>query len=223
MELTAQIFGGWAWRPDLPNTSIKVHIYLTNTTTGQSNIFHTSAVANMYRGDLVSVGIGNGYHGFCASIDWNNYPAGNYSVVVYAIGENGNNPALFNSPRYYTNSNSVVGGQVSGLTDTTVYNITNKASSKCLNVNYGTDANGTNVNQYTNDGSAEQMFKLVYNSARNSYKLHTMSSTLGTNRVLDVYRPIQSGSNVDIWTPNDNDAQDFFIVNRGIGKLIKIQ
>ena len=61
------------------------------------------------------------------------------------------------------------------------------------------------------------MFQLVYNSSRSSYKLYTMSSSYGTNRVLDVYRPIQSGSNVDIWTPNDNDAQDFFIVNRGNG------
>lgn len=121
-------------------------------------------------------------------------------------------------------SNLSFAGQVSGLTDGYVYNITNKASNKCLNVNFGTDANGTNVTQFTKDGSLEQRFKLVYNSSRDSYKLYTMCSSNGTNRVLDILRTggsasgsIASGCNVDIWTPNDNDAQDFKIINRGGG------
>ena len=105
-----------------------------------------------------------------------------------------------------------------------IYNVYNKASGKCLNVNYGTDANGTNVTQYTKDGSIEQRFKLVYNSSRNSYKLYAICSSNGTNRVLDILRTggsasgtIVSGCNVDIWSPNDNDAQDFVISDRGNG------
>lgn len=113
--------------------------------------------------------------------------------------------------------NPVYAAETSGLTNGSVYNLMNKASGKCLNVNYGTDANGTNVTQFTKDGTIEQRFKLVYNSSRDSYKLYAMCSSTGTNRVVDIYRPIQSGANVDIWTPNDNDAQDMIITNRGNG------
>lgn len=112
---------------------------------------------------------------------------------------------------------TVEAAQTSGLTNGYIYNLTNKASGKCLNVNYGTDANGTNVTQYTKDGSPEQRFKLVYNSSRDSYKLYAICSSNGGNRVVDIYRPIQSGANVDIWTPDDNDAQDLIITSRGNG------
>lgn len=44
-----------------------------------------------------------------------------------------------------------------------------------------------------------------------------MCSSNGGNRVIDIYRPIQAGANVDIWTPDDNDAQDLIIINRGSG------
>ena len=47
--------------------------------------------------------------------------------------------------------------------------------------------NGTNVIQWTNDGSIEQKFRLVYNS-RDSYKLHAMCSSKGSNRVVDIYK-----------------------------------
>lgn len=115
-------------------------------------------------------------------------------------------------------SNKIVfAAQTSGLSSNKVYHIINKASGKCINVNYGTDANGTNVNQYTKDGSIEQYFKLVYNSSRDSYKLYSMCSSYGGNRVIDIYRPIQAGANIDIWTPDDNDAQDLIIINRGNG------
>lgn len=94
-----------------------------------------------------------------------------------------------------------------------VYNIFNKASGKCLNVNYGTDANGTNVTQYTPDGSLEQRFKLKAN-LRNSFNIYPMCSSSG--RVLDILRvngsssgAIASGCNIDIWKSGDNDAQDF--------------
>lgn len=114
-------------------------------------------------------------------------------------------------------NNLVCAAQTSGLTNGSVYNLTNKASGKSLNVNYASDANGTNVNQYTKDGSTEQFFKLVYNASSDSYKLYAMCSSSGGNRVIDVYRPIQVGSNVDIWTPNDDEAQNLIIINRGNG------
>ena len=112
---------------------------------------------------------------------------------------------------------TVNAAQTSGLTNGYIYNLINRASEKCLNVNYGTDANGTNVNQYTKDGSPEQRFKLVYNSSSDAYKLYAICSSNGSNRVIDIYKPIQSGANIDIWTPNDHEAQYFIITDRGSG------
>lgn len=61
---------------------------------------------------------------------------------------------------------------VSVITSGAVYNIINSGSGKHLNVCYGTDANGTNVYQYTCDNSVEQRFKTVYYSSASSYKIH---------------------------------------------------
>lgn len=104
----------------------------------------------------------------------------------------------------------------------TQYIITNRESHKVLNVNFGNDANGTNVTQYIQDGSTEQNFKPEYDSNSDSYKIYAMCSSNGTNRVLDVLRDngsatggISAGNNVDIWLPNDNQAQQFIIEYAG--------
>ena len=109
------------------------------------------------------------------------------------------------------------------ITSGKTYLIINQNSLKCLNVNYGTDANGTNVTQYLQDGSTEQKFKLRYYPSRDAYNIYAICSSNGTNRVVDVLRTggsssgnIVSGNNVDIWTPDDNDAQDFVIVGNAI-------
>lgn len=87
-------------------------------------------------------------------------------------------------------------------------------SGKYLNVHYGVDANGTNVYQWSYDGSTEQKFKVVYSSSTDSYKIYAMCSSNGTNRVIDIARngsPLASGQNVEIWTPVDNIAQQLQI------------
>lgn len=98
-----------------------------------------------------------------------------------------------------------------------MYNIRNRNSGKCLNVNYGTDANGTNVNQYTFDESYEQKFSLEYLGGDRTYKLYAFCSEEGYSRVLDVYRPLQNNANVDIWDDGDDDAQIWRIVHEGNG------
>ena len=95
-----------------------------------------------------------------------------------------------------------------------IYNIRNMDSGKYLNVHYGVDANGTNVYQWSYDGSTEQKFKVVYSSSTDSYKIYAMCSSNGTNRVIDIARngsPLASGQNVEIWTPVDNIAQQLQI------------
>jgi len=114
---------------------------------------------------------------------------------------------------------SLLAAQTPGLTNGAIYNIKNRNSGKYLNVNSGTDANGTNVIQWTKDGSVEQKFKLEYLSSPDSYRLRAVCSSSGGNRTLDVYRNggLVNGCNVDIWAPNDNDAQYFKIVSLGSG------
>lgn len=118
----------------------------------------------------------------------------------------------------------VCASPASGITDYYTYNLANKNSGKYLNVNYGTDANGTNVTQYTNDGSVEQKFAVVYNSNMDAYRLFAVCSDEGHGRVLDVLRTggsssgsIVSGCNVDIWATGDDTAQYWKIINRGNG------
>jgi hypothetical protein len=93
---------GWAWNSSIPNNPIEVHVYIKNTSTGQQWGYN-SIYANQYRQDLVNAGIGNGYHGYAFSVDWNNYGPGNYEVRVYGIDNNGNH-ILSNCPKYYTHT-----------------------------------------------------------------------------------------------------------------------
>lgn len=111
------------------------------------------------------------------------------------------------------------------ITDGIIYNIRNNASGKCLNVNLGTDANGTNVIQWTKDGSQEQKFRVVYYENEAAYRIYAMCSSKGGGRVIDVLRTggsasgtIQSGNNVDIWMDGDDDCQFFIIQSESIGK-----
>ena len=107
------------------------------------------------------------------------------------------------------------------ITNGMIYNIKNYASGKYLNVNLGTDANGTNVIQWTKDGSEEQKFRVVYYNRKgneDAYRIYPMCSSKGGNRVLDVLRTggsasgsIASGNNVDIWETGDDDCQFFTI------------
>ena len=116
---------------------------------------------------------------------------------------------------------SVKAIETGGIKNGKVYRLKNYGSGKYLNVYGGYDANGQNVVQWTKDGSVEQNFKIVYNEAVGCYKMYAMCSSNGNNRVLDAARSsgsIVSGCNVDIWTPDDNDAQFWWIVYVGNGK-----
>ena len=102
-----------------------------------------------------------------------------------------------------------------------IYNIKNVYSGKCLQVHAGTDTNGQNVNQWTQDGTVDQKFRLEYYGSSNAFKFRAMCSSSGTNRVVDVSRSsgnIVAGCNIQIWTADDDDAQLFKIVQVATGK-----
>lgn len=99
-SVTTTSISGWAWRSDIPNTPINVHVYIRNASGQDVSIFVLTA--NQYRSDLASAGYGNGYHGFSMTINWVDFVPGTYYVTVYAIGYNGNNPKLKGCPASYT-------------------------------------------------------------------------------------------------------------------------
>ncbi|MGN1411041.1 MAG: RICIN domain-containing protein [Oscillospiraceae bacterium] len=91
----------------------------------------------------------------------------------------------------------------------------NVASGKYLNVDYGLDTNGTNVYQWTGDGSTEQQFKMDFISNLSCYRIRTMCSSNGENRVLDIVKSngnVVSGGNVEIYNPVDDTAQQWLFV-----------
>ena len=111
--------------------------------------------------------------------------------------------------------------QTTGIINSGIYRIKNVASGKYMNVDYGIDANGTNIYQWTGDGSTEQKFKVVYSSSTDSYMFYAMCSSNGTNRVLDVTRgstPLTSGQNIKLYNPTDPTSQEIKIVSLGSNK-----
>lgn len=106
-----------------------------------------------------------------------------------------------------------------------VYLIKNVASGKYLNLHYGNDVDGTNIYQWTKDGSTEQKWRISYNYATDAYQIYSMSSSGGKNRVLDVYDTggsLVSGSNVKLHTPTEPFSQeiDFVLVASGKYKIV---
>ncbi len=82
---------GWAWDPDVPNTSINLNIY-------KDGVFVTTINAGNYRNDLVPA-YGTGYHGFIYSIPSNWLDDVTHNINVYAVDTaGGSNPNLQSSP-----------------------------------------------------------------------------------------------------------------------------
>lgn len=106
--------------------------------------------------------------------------------------------------------------------ENSVYNIKNVNSGMMLDVANGTDANGTNVWQYTADGTNAQKWKMVYDTAGDFYYIKAMISDSGTNRQLDVYctssDPVASGHNVQIWVQGDDPSSTWSIVHVSSGR-----
>lgn len=119
------------------------------------------------------------------------------------------------------NSDVSVASAAEGIVSGTIYNIKNVNSGKYLNVHNGVDANGTNVYQWTKDGSAEQKFKVIYSAATDSYKFYAMCSSSGNGRVVDILNhgnPLANGQNVNLWTEESAIAQQFVIIPLGQGQ-----
>ena len=100
-----------------------------------------------------------------------------------------------------------------GLATRIIYSFKNAGSVKYLDVSGGTDADNTNVIQYTGNDTAAQQFKLELSSTGNGYILR--SQVGGKTRVLDIYKTngrVENGNNVQIYRNVDPIAQEWLII-----------
>lgn len=89
----------------------------------------------------------------------------------------------------------------------------NVASGTFMNVWGGADGNGTAITTYTFDDSIDQRFNVIH-QGNGKYKIYAECSNDGTNRVVDVlrnYADLAEGQKVDLYDPNDDTAQLFYI------------
>ncbi len=101
-----------------------------------------------------------------------------------------------------------------GLATRIIYSFKNAGSVKYLDVSGGTDADNTNVIQYTGNDTAAQQFKLELSSTGNGYILR--SQVGGKTRVLDIYKTngrVENGNNVQIYRNVDPIAQEWLIIH----------
>ena len=102
------------------------------------------------------------------------------------------------------------------------FTLKNVSSGKYMNVYGGKDANGTKVTMWAYDDSVDQQFNVVH-KGNGKYKLYAVSSSNGTNRVVNVYRngaTPAAGQLVDLRTPDDDTAQYFYIVPLSDGSYV---
>ena len=99
-EMTSTFIRGWAWKPDAPNNSVEVHLYI-RTSDGKT-VFANVAVADIYRPDVAAAGYGTGYYGYSIPIDWSTLPKEELQVTLYAVDGSGENPTFYNG--YYNNA-----------------------------------------------------------------------------------------------------------------------
>lgn len=91
--VTSNQIAGWAWKPDAPNSSIQVHIYIRHANGDVITIYPVNA--GNYRSDLESLGMGNGKHGYVYPINWSALPKENLTVEVYAVDGSGHHPRIY--------------------------------------------------------------------------------------------------------------------------------
>ena len=107
---------------------------------------------------------------------------------------------------------SLSAAEINGFANNTVVRFKNVASGKYLNLSRANDANGANINVFTNDGTPEETWRLRYNASEEAYYIGSMVSQNGNGRVIDaactddgpqMYDNVQlhtvSGADVPLW------------------------
>ncbi|MBQ9981652.1 MAG: C39 family peptidase [Oscillospiraceae bacterium] len=126
-----------------------------------------------------------------------------YGVCIGNIGWVSYDALKENLP-YYTQNQTHPDTPTSTLNG--VHSLKNGLSSKYLNVDYGKDADGTNIYQWTRDNSNEQKFKLVQNEEY--YSIYAMCSNSGNDKM--VTSSAYAGANVYLYSAS-HEQQEWLI------------
>ena len=196
---------------------------------------------NVYAGDLVRIKIGSdSYHSFFVTKvvgDTIYYTECNYSGPCLVKWNRTISKAtlasklsyVLHNPNYTlsgTGTTQTIVNPIHSTTNATIRNgfftIKNVASGTYLNVWGGTDSNGTPITTYSYDDSTDQQFNFVH-QGNGKYKIYPYCSSIGTNRVVDIFRnnqPIAEGQKVNVYDANDDTAQLFYIVPLDDGSYV---
>ena len=113
--------------------------------------------------------------------------------------------------------------EAEGVLDDGIYRLRNAGSGLYMTVADGVDADERNLIQDAANGTAAQEFRISYDTDRNAYRLYTMCSSGGTNRVVDIVKlggSVVSGCNAEIYRPVDAPAQTFVCVPQADGTML---
>ena len=117
---------------------------------------------------------------------------------------------------------SVSAAETAFIPEERTYMLRNLGSGKYLNVDNGIDTDGTNVYQWSSDGSIEQKFKFEYDSG-SWYRIQAVCSSNGNNRCLSISgatSTVSNNSNVVLNTANNDIAQHFTIHSAGAKTVV---
>ncbi len=159
--------GGWAWKPDAPNSAIDVHIYIYKSDDTQVAFYPVTA--SQPRSDLASAGYGNGNHGFSKTIDWSALPEERLRIVVYAVDGSGYNPSIYSG---YFNNLPI---HLIGMIDDYGVNFSSWATQEVLN--YAEDIGAPRVIKHTG-ATQENLIEYIHNSRFATVFTHGTQYTL---------------------------------------------
>lgn len=187
-------------------------IAIWNPTSGNGYCGHVAIVVSANINNFVSVDQNwygaNGTTGSPAAQVTHNY-SGFWGVI---------RPPFSNAE----DSNQAVHSTTSATVRDGFFTIKNVSSGKYLNVYGGIDADKTPITVWEYDDSTDQQFNIVHKGG-GKYKLHAYCSGIGTNRVVDVFTngaAPAAGQLIDLYTPNDDIAQLFYIVPLSDGSFV---
>ncbi|MBQ8732606.1 MAG: RICIN domain-containing protein [Oscillospiraceae bacterium] len=124
---------------------------------------------------------------------------------------------LFLAPAFTAEAAEAAGVIASG-----VYNLKPAHCSSYMDLANSVDADGTNIQLYTPDGTNAQKWMMVYNASDSTYYIRSYRSSQGTNRQLDVYswssNPPANGRNIQLWSQGDDVASKWKVIHVSNGK-----
>ncbi len=159
--------GGWAWKPDAPDLTIDVHIYIYKSDGTQVAVYSPNAWQP--RPDLLAAGYGDGDHGFTQTIDWSALPEERLRIVVYAVDGSGYNPSIYSG--YYNN----LPIRLIGMIDDDGKDFSAWATQEVIN--YAEDIGAPRVVKHTG-ATQENLIEYIHNSRFATVFTHGTQYTL---------------------------------------------